>query len=225
MKCSAMMNNIRNHLIRKGKNMKNNLFLLSLYATALLLVIGCKVPLEPGTVELQSIANLNGSVASSNGAINLPMVGDTDFGVQGNVYRSFYSFALSGIPSGATITNDRLQLYLALNSGNPFTNHGNVIVDSVDYGNSLDGADFNCPTLQSNIGTIADNGTVEYKSLNVTSSVLDDMSNSRTYSQFRLRFSLLESDTDSESEFVEFTDAKDSFFHINKPPKMVVDYK
>jgi hypothetical protein len=159
-----------------------------LVVLAVLFLAGCE---ERGkqTVELLSEAALDGWVQSNNLAFwdaGGPIVGDLDQFEPGKGYRQFYSFALAPVPAGSTITKATLTLYLAGSSGDPFSNHGVVVVDHLDYGAALDGGDYALAALHPNIGTITDDITEEYKSLDVTAEVQDDLANSRTYSQFRL---------------------------------------
>lgn len=70
------------------------------------------------------------------------------------------------------------------------------VLDHINYGNSLDLGDWTAgdpgdpQTLQTNIGIISDNAVVEYKTLDVTKQVRNDIANERTYSQYRMRFTI-----------------------------------
>lgn len=70
------------------------------------------------------------------------------------------------------------------------------VLDHIDYGASLDLGDWTAgdpgdpQTLQTNIGIISDNAVVEYKTLDVTGQVRNDIANERTYSQYRMRFTI-----------------------------------
>ena len=45
--------------------------------------------------------------------------------------------------------------------GDPFNNHGVVVVDHMDYGASLDASDYGAASLADDIGTLSDNLTME----------------------------------------------------------------
>jgi hypothetical protein len=135
-------------------------------------------------------------------------VGDTDAGFM-NVARGFVHFPLAGIPAGATILVADLRLFQSAVFGTPYGTHGPLVVDHVDTGGMLDGADFAAPALLAHAGTLSDDTAIAYKTLNVTAQVQDDLTAGRTHSDFRLRFTL-DSDADAVDDYVEFNDGEDS---------------
>jgi hypothetical protein len=200
--------------------------------SVLAIVGGCLLTLaacEPTqTLTIASDAALDGWVqsdgyAEANGGG--PGVGDVDGFKPGIGHRQFYSFGLSEIPASATIVRATLNLYLVTVLGDPFGNHGVVLVDHLDYGGSLDGADYGASALDPAIGTIADDPTIEYKTMDVTSELEADLAAARSRTQFRLRFSILDTDDDGVNDYVAFTDAEDSCKGVNKPPHLLVEYK
>ncbi len=205
---------------------------LSLFCYSVLtasLMVGCNGSgsgPQHGSVEIPSIASMDGHVRS-NGFVStsgtMLLTGDCDQIFNGVGFRQFYSFDISSIPKDIDIINATLYLYMANVSQSPFSNHGNVTVDHLDYGSSLDATDYDTGAIQSDIGVLANNYILEYKALDVTSSVQNDYSFMRTHSQYRIRFSIQDSDSDSETECVSFNDAEDSF-SLNKPPKLIVQY-
>src|SRR5438477_6921840 len=101
-------------------------------------------------VTLTSQSTLDGvvssnSVAVANGFTSPPFAGDFDSTAQGIGARQFYSFDISSIPSTATVTSATLRLFQAFTMGQPYSQLGNVLVDHLDYGLSLDGTDYNTP--------------------------------------------------------------------------------
>lgn len=193
-------------------------------------IVACgSSPTGPSTsVTLSSAAAFDGW-AQSNGVANAsaagPLVGDADQIFAGVGYREFYSFDLSAIPAGATIDSATLKLYQANVKGQPYTVLGNVIVDHVDLGTALDGSDYGAPAIASNIGTLSTSPTIEYKTLDVTSSVQADRTVGRQRSQYRLRFSNKDSNNDGVSDLAQFTDAEDSCCGVNQPPQLIVVYR
>ena len=180
------------------------------------------------TVTFNSTASLDGWVQSNGVAVAAsggPLVGDFEDVAPGVGYRQVYSFDISSIPAGAQIVSATLRLYQAQAVGSPFTTLGNVLVDRIDIGAALDGADYASAALTSNIGTLSTSATIEYKMLDVTVAVQADRSASRSKSQFRLRFSTADKNGDGVRDFLSFTDAEDSCCGVSKPPELIVAYK
>jgi hypothetical protein len=186
-------------------------------------------PAGPSTkVTLNSTSSLDGW-AQSNGVASAssggPVVGDEDNQTPGVGYRQFYSFDISTIPAGAHIVSATLRLYQAIVVGSPYTKLGNVIVDRVDLGSALDPADYNAAALNANIGILSTTATIEYKTMDVTAAVQADLGATRGKSQFRLRFSLKDSNNDGVRDLAQFTDAEDSCCAVSKPPELVIEYR
>ena len=166
---------------------------------------------------------LNDSTGSAAGGG--PLVGDLDAVVPGKSYRTLYSFDITGIPTGAVADSGRLRLFLATHSLNPFAELGDVIVDHVDYGATFEGSDYFAGALQTNIGAIASDTSIGYKSLLVTSSVQADLAAARTRSQYRLRFSLSDGNNDGTSDYVDFGDAELSCCTPDSVPQLKVYFR
>lgn len=177
------------------------------------------------TVNLMSTAALDGWVRSdgNSGATGGPAItGDLDAGAPTLGYRQFYSFDLTPVPAGSVITSATLQLYQAAIGGTPYNDLGNVTVDHVDYGATLGAAAYGVPALASNVGVLSSDVTIAYKTLVVTARVAADVAAARTRAQFRLRFSILDSNNDAGSDFAQFTDAE---FLGTSIPVLVVKYR
>ncbi|HXF95582.1 MAG TPA: DNRLRE domain-containing protein [Gemmatimonadales bacterium] len=179
------------------------------------------------TVTLSSTDTLDGWVrddgnGSSSGTQLI--VGDLVVSGADRGYRGFYSFDLSAIPAGATITSATLRAYQFNLTGNPYGELGSVIVDHVDYGATLGTLeDYGGGTLAANIGTLSTNATFEYKALAVTARVQGDLTAGRPRAQFRLRFSNGDDSNDNSPDFVQFCDAE-CFVPANVP-QLVVKYR
>ncbi len=135
--------------------------------------------------------------------------GDTD-GSFGNVARGFVQFDRSGIPAGATVLSAVLRLHQSAVFGVPYASLGNVVVDHVVIGLSLDAADFGASPLQADVGVLSSNAVVGLKSLDVTAQVVADVAAARSSSDFRLRFPL-GSDANALDDYAQFNDGEDSF--------------
>lgn len=175
------------------------------------------------TVNLASTAALDG-FAGGNGAIGtastLTLTGDIS-SVTNNGFRQFFSFDVSGIPAGSSIVSATLRLHQTAVSGNPYTDLGDVVVDHMDYGLSLDPGDYAAAPLAANIGTLSTDDDFVYKQLAVASQVRADIMAPRVRSQFRLRFSTADYSNDGQSDFVQFADADAS----TNNPVLVVRYR
>ncbi len=171
------------------------------------------------TVTLNSTKGVDGFVTSMGSAVTWTqiMVGDTgaDIGVRG-----FLSFDISSIPPGSNIISSTLRNYQEAVIGTPYTDLGNVIVDHLDYGATLDGADYNLAALQDNIGILSNNASIEFKTLNVTARLQDDINNGRTRSQYRMLFPN-PTDNDNIEDAAFFTQAKCGDYS----PELVVTYQ
>lgn len=180
------------------------------------------------TPGLDGYARSNGT-ASASGS---PATGDKDasysFGVG---WRQIYSFDIASIPSSVTINAATLRLYQCDVQGMPYTFLGNVLVDQIDYGGVFDPfgrAYDNLVTVANNVGTLSTTTSLGYRSLSVTTRLQNDLAASRVRSQYRLRFSPLDTDFDFADDFAQFTDAEDSLCAgtiTNQPPQLVITLK
>ena len=140
------------------------------------------------TVTLKSNPSLTAYMTSSGsfvaGGAQI-MVGDTtvNTGVRG-----FLSFDISTIPPGVNILSATLRVYQEGFNGTPYTDLGTVNVDHLDYGSTLDAGDYSAAALQGNVGALSNNTTIELKTLDVPSSVQNDITMSRIHSQYRMLF-------------------------------------
>ncbi len=177
-----------------------------------------------------STASLDGYARSDffASATGSPATGDKDASFPGIGWRQLYSFDISGMSPSATITAAVLRLYQCDVEGAPYTSLGNVIVDHVNYGGVFDpsGGAYNSAPLASNIGILSTTSTIGYRLLDVTTSVQNDLTASRVQSQYRLRFSIQDTNSDLADDFAQFTDAEDSpcagQASTNQPPELVL---
>jgi DNA-binding beta-propeller fold protein YncE len=174
-----------------------------------------------------SSGNFDGEAGSDSSAISVggaPRTGDVEDFFTSTAYRQFYSFDLSRIPAGTIVISATLRLYQASVVGSPYNGTlGSVIVDHVDYGTSLDGTDYGAATLLlGNVGTLSSDSSTGYKTLSVSSRVQNDLGNVRLRSQYRLRFSQLDANTNNQDDYAQFTDFEDSCCTVNRPPQLAI---
>lgn len=178
------------------------------------------------TARLSAVAALDGWVDNLGIAVaagGTPGTGDADVFLNGYSRRQFFTFDLSDLPAGARIESATLDLYQSRVTGDPYTKLGNVVVDHVSYGSSLDKSDYSEGTLQSAIATLSTNANVESKRVDVTVALERDRSAGRTLTQFRIRFSVRDSNSDRATDQVFFSDAELS--NPGQPPTLTVSYR
>jgi len=90
------------------------------------------------TVTLTALSGESGSVRSGGGVLSPRNVGDTS---DNQSSQGFFSFDISGIPAGSTITDVRFNFTGYDTLGNPFADLGCLSLYKQDYG-SLDAGDF-----------------------------------------------------------------------------------
>jgi hypothetical protein len=100
-------------------------------------------------------------------------------------FRAACSFTL---PPNVHITKATLRLYQDLVTDDPFAGGNSLIVDHLDYGVQFVASLYDQAALAANIGALSTGPTAEEKTLDVTSSVKDDVVHNRAASQFRFRF-------------------------------------
>jgi outer membrane biosynthesis protein TonB len=154
------------------------------------------VPPADVTVTLYGQAALDGFQANNGGGNtsadirfgNGIMVGSPSYEL---VTRGFMSFDLSGIPASADVKSIELRFFQAQVTGDPYGKLGNPLLKHVDYGSSLENADYNGPELASAILSPRTSAGQWYI---ITSSTLadwieQDLAAGRTRFQGRLQFS------------------------------------
>jgi hypothetical protein len=194
--------------------------------------LGAKVqvveaPAEPQTVALNSQAALDG-YRLSNGAGSASeqiLVGNGSF-VEGGpqlVSRGFLSFDLSSIPAAATLDSVRLEFYQQGLEGNPYQTLGNLVLDHVDYGPSLEASAYDSPALHSAVlpqMTLSD-AWYALADPTITSWVAENLAAGRGRFQLRLRFAQ-ETDSDVDRDLVIVEPGEGS---AGRVPRLTVVYR
>jgi hypothetical protein len=165
---------------------------------------------------------------SNDGVVSVagggPGTGDSDSVSQGRARRQFFSFSLAGIPGGATVTSATVSIHQRLVFGTPYVNHGDVLLEHVAYGTSLDAGDYATPVISGGAPILSFDASFGVRTLDVTARVADDVANCRPRSQFRLRFSGTESDSDGVDDICVFVDTESSATLDGIPPVLEVTF-
>jgi hypothetical protein len=133
------------------------------------------------------------------------------------------SFDIPTSLKGKTIEKATLRLYQGQIIGAPYTAGSSLKVDHLDYGDSLENADYSSSSLSSSFGTLTSNATVEWKDLDVKDMLKDDLDNNRQRSQYRLHFAVESTGGDVTGDFAYF-ESQDNSMHTGYTPQLVVKY-
>jgi hypothetical protein len=146
---------------------------------------------------------IQGGGMSPSVVIGEPTLGDNDASNPGQSARGFVTFDLSGVPANAHVRKATLTMTQCQVAGAPYTSHGNVILDHIVF-TSVDTSIYGVAALATNVATLSSDTTLGPKMATVTTSVANDLGASRTTSQFRVRWSLTDSNNDGVSDVVAF---------------------
>ncbi|KKQ74434.1 MAG: hypothetical protein US96_C0032G0013 [Candidatus Woesebacteria bacterium GW2011_GWB1_38_5b] len=177
---------------------------------------------ESQTKTITSTSNLDG-FASSNGSGNNTVdirAGRNTFAVT----RGFVSFDLSSLPDKISVESANLRIYQTHMSGDPYSAGGTLKIDHMEFGEVLDGNDYALAPLQTNLATLSPNANIEWKEVDVTQALKEDIKNSRLRSQYRLRFSLETIGGESGGDFA-YLESGENFVGTSNIPQLVVRYK
>lgn len=149
---------------------------------------------------------------------------DTNLGI-----RFYLSFGTQPIPEDYTIESVVFMLYQFYCCGNGGDNvyplfydmHYNLMIDHVDYGNSIEIADF-YPFNYGTVGPISSDFTNGWKQLDITDEYMQDMNLNRQYCQLMIYFTII-SDWDYRDDCICFR----SSHHISPEghPQIVITYQ
>lgn len=173
------------------------------------------------TMTLSASSDLDGYRASS-GAGN----SDTDIRAGRDkflVRRGFLSFDITSLSEDITISEVSLRIYQYKTVGDPYGIGGQLKIDHLDYGNSLNNEDYSLAALLASFATVTENDVVEWKDVVVTDQVKDDLDESRERSQFRIHFVTENTGEDETGDFAHFESAEDTGGTGNTP-QLVIKY-
>lgn len=147
-----------------------------------------------------------------------------DLGQLSNPDTSAIVNATIGIYQFTALGNEQLNTYPIWNVAGGDTHF--CVLDHIDYGSSLDLGDWTAgdpgvpQTLHTNIGIISDNPVVEYKTMDVTHYVKEDIANGQIYNQYRIRFTI-DTDWDHLGDLLGFSSGNSI---LSDKPYLVVSY-
>jgi type IV secretory pathway VirB10-like protein len=176
---------------------------------------------EPTTETLSSSVSLDGFRASNGGGnagIEIRVGRNVSL-----VMRGFVSFGTAHIPSDATIEKAILRLYQTQVKGDPYGSGVRVKVDHLDYGDSLENADYSASSISGSFATLSEDATVGWKEVDVTDAVRNDRENNRERSQFRLHMAVENIGGTATGDFAYFESA-DNSEGTGNAPQLVVTY-
>ncbi len=134
-----------------------------------------------GSEPLDGSVNGNGVIDINDDAVAGDNVGNAEV-------RGFISFDISVIPAGAQIVEAILTVTQNAVAGDPYGLWGPCEIDHVTLGGALDAGDFTGGSLNLNIGPISTDASLSAKTLNVTAQVALDITQGRSFTDFRLHF-------------------------------------
>jgi pSer/pThr/pTyr-binding forkhead associated (FHA) protein len=185
-------------------------------------------PSQPQTAELKSEASLDGFRTNDGRGSTSDdiLVGNGEIIQPGGevVARGFMSFAVSGIPAGASIESAELRFYQSEVTGDPYSKLGGLVLEHVNYGSRLDDNAFNTPAVDSaKLGDQLPAG--QWYILGgpaLVSWIQGDVDAGQGRTQMRVRFSI-ETDGDGEEDWIAIQPGG-SFLGSSKAPVLVITY-
>jgi hypothetical protein len=183
-------------------------------------------PAGPTSVTLTGQAALDGYVIDGQSSYNTQdiRVGNYSTASGERAYRGFMSFDLSGLPAGATIQSIQLRFYQVDIKGDPYGKLSSFRLKHVDYGPSLEVADYDTPILASADlpNRTSPDEWYEVSGTTIRDWIQDDLNNHRPRAQFRLQFSP-ETDDGVTADYVSFESGNNSFGTGNVP-QLIITY-
>jgi hypothetical protein len=176
----------------------------------------------PVDLVLTSVAAVDGYVTSAGNAVNNDIVSAGDNDPLGISIRGFYRFDLSAIPPGALITCAVFRTYQGAGGAIPYEDLGDLELDWVELGNSLDGADYAATALASDIATLSTARSTGHLLAVVSDTVQACLDSNGSHIDFRLQFPLA-SDADGAADFLWLASAE-NHFTTGDPPTLTVSY-
>ena len=234
--CSMYKKNYAYEISKKGENMKLKLFFL----IPLIMIFHFSLLTAQETIidTVYSIPYLDGTIAHSPGLGYFGIGANSVFGIAGDYYsnilwdyffnRSFFAFELPIIPEGYLLTSSYIYIYQFTSEGNGIVGNYPIfdmssgtfeppcLIEHIDYGYTLDETDFFLPSLNC-IGIISNTPEVGWRTIEVTEFVLDDIENTRPFTQYRLRLAI---DMD-EDQYVDALFFKTSDTSMNLEPYII----
>lgn len=138
------------------------------------------------------------------------------------VARGFLTFPTPDSFSANDVKSATLRIYRDTNQGD-IKSLGKLLIDHLNYGTALDDTDFAMPALVANFTEIKDPPDSAIVEIDVTDQIKDDLSNARSYSQYRIHFEEeIRSDVGN-GDFV-FIESGEDFLNSGYPPQIIIKY-
>lgn len=171
---------------------------------------------------LPSTAKLDGyRVSTGSGSLNSEIRAGRNSSA---VTRGFVTFDLKSLPAGAKVVSATLRMYQTKIVGNPYIAGGGLKLDHLTYGDALDSTDYSLAALLNQFAILGKTPKLEWKEVDVTQAVKNDVANARSSSQFRIRFMTEVAGGTEMGDFVYFESAEDSQKTGNVPQLLVKYY-
>ena len=140
------------------------------------------------------------------------------------VARGFLSFDLSGIPAGSTVENAELRFYQKEIQGNPYEKLGNLVLEHVYYGASLDDSAYSTPALGTAVLDVETSPQAWYilSDPTIVAWIQSSLETELSRQQFRLQFSQ-ETDGDGQEDWVAIQGGG-SILGSREAPQMIITY-
>ena len=140
------------------------------------------------------------------------------------VSRGFMSFDLSDIPAGATIESAELRFYQKEIQGSPYEKLGNLVLEHVYYGASLDDSAYNTPALGTAVLDMETAPQAWYilSDPTIVTWVQSSVETGLSRQQFRLQFSQ-ETDGDGQEDWIA-VQGGGGILGSREAPQMIITY-
>jgi hypothetical protein len=139
------------------------------------------------------------------------------------ITRSFLSFNLQSLAPNKPVVNAMLRLFQVKTDGNPYTSGGELKIDHITYGDTLDNSDYAASSLVSSFATVSNNSDKTWKEVDVTNLVKNDLQNNRKHTQYRLHFSIENKEAGQSGTYTYF-ESSENTLNTNNKPQLVVKY-
>lgn len=167
---------------------------------------------EPG---LDGFRSSNGSGSTSS---NIRAGSDSEL-----VTRFFVSFDISDISPDAEVISAELRIFQTKTMGEPYKLGGDLLIDHLNYGDSLDRTDYSTPALLSSFSVFSKKPSTGWRELDVTNQVINDVVSAHSLSQFRLHFEK-EVVSDSENGDFAYFESGENTQRSGNTPELVIKY-
>lgn len=139
------------------------------------------------------------------------------------VTRAFISFDITELPDNVEIVSAQLRIFQTKTLGNPYKSGGNLLIDHLNYGDTLDGSDFSTPALLSSFDIFSDKPTTGWREVDVTNQIINDLLSARKSTQYRLHFDKEFIGGDENGDFAYF-ESSENTQRSGNTPELVIEY-